>query len=154
LVAARRRPTDLSVPAGDRSGLAISSLLGPLFVGIIGNFGGLFEMLHSLKIGSADFWKWIDLEDLDTPLQSILWPPDRWRYWWWWRSSRVIRDRSVAGIPVDVQPIDEFPFFSFLLGDMHPHVLALPFVMLALGLALNVLLQKDRLQRGQLLLYS
>ena len=41
-----------------------------------------------------------------------------------------------------VQPIDEFPFFSFLLGDNHPHVLALPFVLLAIGLAFNLLLRQ------------
>src|SRR5581483_945909 len=30
----------------------------------------------------------------------------------------------------------EFPFFSFWLGDMHPHVMSLPFGLLALALAL------------------
>ncbi len=30
--------------------------------------------------------------------------------------------------------IDEFPFFSYLLGDLHPHVLAMPFVILTLAL--------------------
>ena len=40
--------------------------------------------------------------------------------------------------------IDEFPFFSFLLGDVHPHVLALPFVVLAIALALNQLLQAQQ----------
>jgi uncharacterized membrane protein len=39
-----------------------------------------------------------------------------------------------------MEVIDEFPFFSFLLGDMHPHVLGLPFVLLAVGLALAVVL--------------
>ena len=36
--------------------------------------------------------------------------------------------------------IDEFPFFSFLLGDLHPHVLAIPFNLLAVALALNMFL--------------
>jgi len=36
-----------------------------------------------------------------------------------------------------MEVISEFPFFSFLLGDNHPHVLALPFVLLALALALS-----------------
>jgi len=59
--------------------------------------------------------------------------------WWWWRASRVIHDKDLLGNTIEV--IDEFPFFSFMLGDMHPHVLALPFVLLALALALNVLRQ-------------
>jgi YYY domain-containing protein len=41
-----------------------------------------------------------------------------------------------------IQPIDEFPGFSFLLGDMHPHVLALPFVLLALAVALRALMDR------------
>ena len=40
----------------------------------------------------------------------------------WFDPSRVIPDT-----------INEFPSFSFLLGDLHAHVLALPFTVLALG---------------------
>jgi len=45
-------------------------------------------------------------------------------YWFWWRGSRVIP-----------QTITEFPFFSFLLGDLHPHVMSLPLALLALGVS-------------------
>ena len=41
--------------------------------------------------------------------------------WWWWRSSRVISDMDLMGNHLEV--IDEFPMFSYLLGDNHPHVL-------------------------------
>jgi YYY domain-containing protein len=55
----------------------------------------------------------------------------------------VITQRDpVSGNPVEI--IDEFPFFSFMLGDMHPHVLALPFVFLALAIALNILFGTGR----------
>lgn len=69
--------------------------------------------------------------------------PTTWEFWWWFRASRVLNDYQLDGqVQPDwyAQPIDEFPQFSFLLADNHPHVLALPFVLLALGLALNVLL--------------
>jgi uncharacterized membrane protein len=38
----------------------------------------------------------------------------------WWHTSRIIdyKDYDVT--------INEFPFFSFLLGDMHPHQMAIP----------------------------
>ena len=49
--------------------------------------------------------------------------------WWWWRASRIIHDRDLAGNAMEV--ISEFPFFSFLLGDNHPHVYALPQGLLA-----------------------
>jgi uncharacterized membrane protein len=48
----------------------------------------------------------------------------------------VLQDYTPWGAEQEV--IDEFPAFSFILGDMHPHVLTLPFVLLALALALNV----------------
>ncbi len=44
------------------------------------------------------------------------------QYWFWWQGSRVIPNT-----------ITEFPFFSFLLGDLHPHVMSLPLVLLAIG---------------------
>jgi len=34
--------------------------------------------------------------------------------------------------------IGEFPFFSYLLADLHPHVLAMPYILLAAALALNL----------------
>ena len=40
--------------------------------------------------------------------------------------------------------INEFPWFSFLLGDLHAHVLALPFTLVALGFALQVTLAGPR----------
>ncbi len=115
-------------------------LLGPLFVAILGNLESIFEVLYSKGLGSAGFWNWLDIKELVSRGQVT----GRWfdlgGGWWWWRASRVIHDKDLLGNSVEV--IDEFPFFSFMLGDMHPHVLALPFVLLTLALALNVLRQK------------
>ncbi|MCH8318246.1 MAG: hypothetical protein IIA88_07085, partial [Bacteroidetes bacterium] len=38
-----------------------------------------------------------------------------------------------------------FPIFSLILGDLHPHVMNLPFVILGLGLCLNLFLSTERL---------
>jgi len=115
-------------------------LLGPLFVAIVGNLEGVFEVLYSKGLGSARFWSWLDIKELVSNGRVT----GRWfdlgSGWWWWRASRVIHDKDLLGNSVEV--IDEFPFFSFMLGDMHPHVLALPFVLLALALALNILNSK------------
>ena len=51
----------------------------------------------------------------------------------WFAPSRVIPDA-----------IDEFPSFSWLLGDLHAHLLALPFFVLALGFAVQVVLVGPR----------
>ncbi|HEX2463401.1 MAG TPA: DUF2298 domain-containing protein [Thermoanaerobaculia bacterium] len=63
---------------------------------------------------------------------SALWSEN----WWWWRSSRVVRDVGLDGQSIEV--ITEFPFFSYLLGDNHPHVLAMPIVVATLTLAFAV----------------
>ncbi len=123
-------------------------LLAPLFTLIISNVEGLLEFLHARGLfWSRDaegtlispFWKWLDIQELVyPPLEPFSWEPNRVGGILWWRASRVLSDYKLSGSWVEV--IDEFPFFSFLLADLHPHVLALPFVTLALALALNLIL--------------
>ncbi len=127
----------------------LPALVGPLATLISGNLGGFLEVLHSKHVFwrpgvdgvlQSRFWTWLGLENLENaPIGSPGWLPQR--YLWWWRSSRVIRDLDLNGIPIGTQSIDEFPFFSFLLADNHPHLLALPVALLALGFSLQLILQ-------------
>ncbi|MBS1252510.1 MAG: hypothetical protein MAG451_01550 [Anaerolineales bacterium] len=126
-------------PSSPLSSLLVA-LFGPLFVAVAGNLEGFLDALHSRGLGSAAFWEWLDIQDLSAPATSGGWIPER--NWWWWRASRVITQRDLLGNLVEI--IDEFPLFSFLLGDMHPHVLALPFAFLALAVALNILFGTGR----------
>jgi YYY domain-containing protein len=71
-----------------------------------------------------------------------------------WRYSRVVHDRDLSGAPHPIQPITEFPNFSFVLADLHPHVLALPFAVLAIGLALALVLGRRGLARWEYPLYA
>ena len=64
---------------------------------------------------------------------------------WWFSATRVIIDKFPNGNSLAV--IDEFPFFSFFLGDNHAHVLALPLNLLIIGLALSIALA-PRLKPG------
>jgi uncharacterized membrane protein len=119
---------------------AVGSLLGPLLVTVMGNLEGSLEALHARGIGSATFWAWLDVRSINGPPVALAqgsWLPQR--FFWWWQASRVLHDYAPWG--ADQEVIDEFPSFSFLLGDMHPHVLALPFALLALALALNLYLR-------------
>lgn len=145
LIQLRRQHDDPAAPPGPAARWA---LLGPLFVGVMGNLEGLFELLRALNTGGR-ILAWLDVQGLEGPAGRVLWPPSQWGGWWWFHASRVIHDRTPAGESIGLQPIDEFPFFSFLLGDMHPHVLALPFVLLALMLSLNLLAEREP-QRGRL----
>jgi len=123
---------------GEKQGMAtIFGALGAVLVAVVGNLEGVLEVMHTRGLGSASFWEWIDVKNLATaPISGSWMPADNW---WWWRASRVVHDVLLGQ---DLEVIDEFPFFSFLLGDMHPHVLALPFVLLALALGLNLLWSK------------
>jgi YYY domain-containing protein len=63
-------------------------------------------------------------------------PPENSFSSWW--SSRALWD-DIPAQGVRRYAITEFPAFSFMLGDMHPHVLALPYGVLALALSLSLL---------------
>ncbi len=123
-----------------RSTSILLPLLAPLFLLLVSNLEGFLEVLHRLGFlwsGPRNFWTWLGIKELnDAPAQPFGWMPDR--FWWWWRASRVISDFDLAGSFREV--IDEFPFFSFLLGDLHPHVLAIPFNLLSVAMALNLFL--------------
>lgn len=118
-------------------------LLGPLFILLAGNLEVIFDILHhqhvfwppSAGVDTPPFWSWLGLKNLaNPPTGAPSWIPSR--YLWWWQASRVIYDVPISGNAIEM--IDEFPFFSFLLADNHPHVLALPFVLLAIGFVLNL----------------
>jgi uncharacterized membrane protein len=129
---------------GNRKQRLLASLLGPIFVLISGNLEGFLDSLHAMHLFwrsdatgnlTSGFWTWLGIQQLVDPPAG---PPGLLpsRYLWWWRASRVVHDINLAGASVEV--IDEFPFFSFLLADNHPHLLALPFVLLAITAALAV----------------
>jgi len=135
--AARRARTDrLSFGTGQPIRYA---LLGVLLVVVMGNLSGFFESVHSSGLLSDSFWKWLNVPKLmEGGVKTGTFVPSDTGWFWWWRGSRVVVDRDLLGNPTG-ENITEFPFFSFLLGDNHPHVLGLPFVLMAIGLALNLL---------------
>ncbi|MCJ7432137.1 MAG: DUF2298 domain-containing protein [Anaerolineales bacterium] len=133
-----RRLQTIHRPPRPLWGSSTIPLLAPLFLLLVSNLEGFFHVLYtSGTIRSAAFWKWLDIKDLtQAPVAPFQLFPES--FWWWWRASRVVQDYDLAGNAQEV--IDEFPFFSFLLGDLHPHVLAIPFGLLAVAVALNIYL--------------
>lgn len=117
------------------------ALLGALLLGVMGNLSGFFESVYSSGLVSDSFWKWLDQPSmLAQGVKTGTFVPSDNGWFWWWRGSRVVFDRDLLGKNDAGNPnITEFPFFSFLLGDNHPHVLGLPFVLMAIGLGLNLL---------------
>lgn len=121
------------------------SLLGPIYLLFVSNLEVVFEVLHQTGVGwnqdtgTSRFWAWVNIDSLRYPPQEPT-KPILSRFWWWWQSSRVIHDIDLVGNVSGLSPIDEFPAFSFVLGDLHPHVLAIPLAMLIAGTALNIYL--------------
>ena len=125
-------------PDGARAGIAAAMLSGGAAVILLlfmGNLVGLLEFVRVNELGSDAFWSWIAIDGLDGRDRGSSWFPSD--TWWWWRSTRVI-NTFVDGGGIDYT-ITEFPFFSFMLGDLHPHVMSMPFVLLAIALSFNLL---------------
>ena len=111
------------------------SLIGPALLLLMSNLQGPLELAHTQGWGSPAFWNWVQIKGMDGISDSLtsFFPNDTW---WWWRATRVI-DTLVGGTSIDYT-ITEFPLFSFILGDLHPHVLSLPFLVLFLSLMANM----------------
>ena len=88
----------------------VAGIVGAAFVTVIGNLDGALQVLQGIvRVGL-----------LNTPFGAFD----------FWRSTRVMPPDPPG------HEITEFPFFTFLFGDLHAHLMAIPFTLLALGLAL------------------
>ncbi len=107
-----------AVSAGTTAGLprVLAATSAPVLVLLMGNPAALEEVAR--RLSSPDVFDWFGA------------------------STRVIYDQIPGRGRVET--INEFPAFSFLLGDLHPHVLAMPLFGLGLGCSLALLLSAAR----------
>ncbi|MBC8520663.1 MAG: hypothetical protein H8D26_01530 [Methanomicrobia archaeon] len=96
-----------------------------LFVLFLGNLGILAPLWIEMSKGINFF------QVLTTPNFSYFWIP-----------SRVVPDG-----------ITEFPFFTYILGDLHPHLVAMPFQMLVLALLLELFCEKNFVENRFMLMF-
>src|SRR3954465_12938560 len=96
------------------SAVAAFGLAGALTARVAGGLWGVGLVLVAGTVGAG-----IDVLGVHGPLSGYD----------WFGASRVIKGT-----------INEFPAFSFTLADLHAHVMAIPFSLLALGLALQLAL--------------
>jgi YYY domain-containing protein len=108
------------------------SLKGPVIF-------GLLALVMVCLLGNLDALRqifWPRPDHLETGLGNFAFS--------WWSPSRVIYDYmpqpGTNGMAFTwTETINEFPMFSFLLADIHPHVMTLPTALLTISLALNIL---------------
>ncbi len=112
------------------------ALVAPALLLMVSNLLGALEFIRLRQWLPASFWEWLAVKDVGY-LETAAWRPTE--HLWWWRSTRVIDTLNEQGGSLDYT-ITEFPFFSFLLGDLHPHAMSIPFVLLFVAFGLGVFL--------------
>jgi uncharacterized membrane protein len=121
----------------------ISGLLGVLFVVFISNLEGAAQFMRELgKLSQSDFQSAIP--GLQTFIHASI------------GLGHVLGDGAIVAPynywdPTRVIPatINEFPYFSFLFADLHPHMIGMPFTVLFLSLAYNWLNDETMGQGGE-----
>ncbi len=141
-----------------------TGLAGVLIMLLMGNFQlPLIELplaTRSAPQSYLEFWgtqKLPDFERIDYKPQArpaLNLDTATWGHWWWFNASRAPTDYDLNNRLTGIQPISEFPAFSFILSDNHPHVLSLPFAVMVVGLMLNLVLCRREPPASHLLLYG
>ena len=124
-----------NIVASVRRSPKASSLLAAAPAGII---SALLTLVAGNLAGAQVWFKQAQqAAKTDPALGGNLWAwwthRDLWMTYDWWSPSRVLPNT-----------INEFPAFSFVLADLHAHVMALPFAAMAIGLAFNLLRARGR----------
>ncbi len=112
----------------------LAGLLAMTFVALIGNLDGMVQVAEGLgEAGGLSFQSRIPgvegLVRLVPGLVRVLLRQTHMPRFDYWRSSRVI-----------LSTINEFPYWSFLFADLHPHMIGIPVTIFLLALALNIAL--------------
>jgi len=107
-----------------------AALLAPLFVVIIGNLDGFAQVVRNLaNLAPGDFQSSLPglktLVDAGAGLQKVLADQAMLPDYDFWGPSRVI-----------LPTINEFPYWSFLFADLHPHIIGIPLAGMFLALVL------------------
>ena len=110
-----------------------AALLAPLFLAILGNLAGFGQLIHTLgRVSQSGFESNVPGVQKAVHAASGLWHvvtsgailPS----YDFWAPSRVIP-----------HTINEFPYWSFMYADLHPHMIGIPFSLFFLALTLTLL---------------
>ncbi len=117
---------------GSDDGAVFAGIMAAFLLLFASNLVGTLELVRAAGIGDEGFWAAVGINGLTAPDgPAASWRPDE-SHLWWWRASRVVPPAH----------INEFPLFSFLVGDLHPHVMSMGFVLLTVGTSIQLYLQQ------------
>ena len=105
------------------------------------NLEPILEFLNSMQILPKEFLLWIAIDGLNYNTDGFSFLPND--HYWWWRATRVINTFDIVSNSSLDYTITEFPFFTFALADLHPHLIAIPFYLMFITLLFNFMLIKD-----------
>ena len=94
-----------------------------------------------MQILPKEFLLWIAIDGLNYNTDGFSFLPND--HYWWWRATRVINTFDIVSNSSLDYTITEFPFFTFALADLHPHLIAIPFYLMFITLLFNFMLIKD-----------
>jgi YYY domain-containing protein len=114
----QRARLDPEIDPARWTGPVVAGLFGTLIFATVGNMDGFLQFLQRFK----------PMVDLTNNLQLYPGPVKALEKFDYFRSSRI-----------SPGTINEFPAFSFVYSDLHAHLIALPFTLVAMMLALNIL---------------
>ena len=108
------------------------AVLAGAFVGVFGNLNGGWQLIRGLMSVAATHSAvpfYGGLLNVLSGLQQIAFNGRALPPFDYWESTRILP--PVGG------PITEFPYFTYLFADLHPHLMAFPMTAAALALAVN-----------------
>ena len=123
---------------GHRRGAIVAGLSALAFTVLLGNLGVVHLVRSALiALGGTPFPSTIPVFSETAAMISGIWKVvvhgaslSLSIESWYWHPTRII-----PTWPGEVGPINEFPAFTFLYGDLHAHMIAFPITLFALALA-------------------
>jgi YYY domain-containing protein len=120
----------------------IFGALGAFMIGIMGTLTWVLKFASAYGIGGQGFYDWVNVQGITADEPRNGWYPSD--FFGFFDGTRIYPLNKLDS-PNESYVITEWPMFSFVLGDLHPHVMALPFVLLVAGLALTLYCSEEPL---------
>lgn len=116
----------------------VPGLVAAAFVGVLGNLNGAWQLLRDLMDASSVHSSLPvagGILDVISGAEQVLVGHAPLAPFDFWESTRIIPPEGIA--------ISEFPYFTFLFGDLHPHLMAFPLTAAALAFAVSLFLGSE-----------